>query len=323
MASQRCDRAVRDARGDAHVPARRARALASEPRARAPLWSAIVLLAGAVAAQEAEPKRPCVALLGASVTNGFVDSVTAPAGENRTIPLRTAFRAAWAEDRARVVDFSDVLMFTAPVERGRIQVGRAARAHPDLVLAADFAFWFGYGAVSRNTPSEQLDARLALQREGLALLDRIECPMIVGDYPDMRGADPNMLAPHQIPTPDMLARLNEELSEWASARPRVRVFRLSDWVAKIRSDTEAMEYRGRRVRLPAHAVLQTDRLHANRLGAVLLAHRLLELIPPVLGAKHALSAELPDLTELVDRLDVEEHLEPSAPAPAALEDKQR
>lgn len=273
--------------------------------------------------QPESPKPAVVVVLGASVSAGFVDFITSgPAVErNRTISLATACRAVWSRDRARVRDYSDTSLFLAPEEKGENAVKRALRARPDLVIAADFMFWFGYGRVP-PTPGGEGDARLELQQKAFSLLDRFECPIVVGDYPDMRGAHPKMLSPGQIPAPEVLKALNERLYQWAEQRPRVHVFALSSWVANVKAEEESLVYDGERVPLSSEVLLQTDRLHATRLGMVLLQHRILPSVTAAVVEPSALLGGWPDLPELLDRLGADVDLpEPSAGA-AAKKDKE-
>lgn len=212
-----------------------------------------------------------IEILGASVSAGFVDSpMTGGSRDNASAPLLVPFRR-WLEDaEAQVKSRADALMFLDPVAKGRLQVDRALRAKPGVVVAADFLFWYGYGAIEA-TMEEEAEARVARLRTGLETLDRLPCPIVVGDFPDMRGADLRMLRPGQIPSPAALVALNAEVNAWAKSRPRVRVFGLAQLVAQMKEKGVGLPAGDYEVATKPMALLQKDRLHANRLGVAYLA----------------------------------------------------
>ena len=212
-----------------------------------------------------------IEILGASVSAGFVDSpLTGGSKDNASAPLLVPFRR-WLEDaEAQVKSRADALMFLDPVDKGRIQVDRALRAKPGVAVAVDFLFWYGYGAVE-GAEEKEAEARIARLRVGLEALDRLPCPIVVGDLPDMRGADRRMLQPHQIPSATTLRALNDEILAWAKARARVRVFGLAQLVAQMKEKGVGLPAGDYEVATKPMALLQKDRLHANRLGVAYLA----------------------------------------------------
>src|SRR5690606_36728161 len=98
------------------------------------------------AAEDAPPAL--VTVIGASVSSGFVDFITGTgtAERNQTVPLWNALQPLWGKD-VRVRSRSVMQMFEDPLRYGRLQVARAAKDDPALVVAVDFLFWFGYGYV--------------------------------------------------------------------------------------------------------------------------------------------------------------------------------
>lgn len=184
-----------------------------------------------------------VAVVGASVSAGF----TAP---------RVAAAIAAAGGTV-VADAADLWMFRDPDGNGAAQVAVAAAATPSVVVAIDFLFWFAY------QPGDPA-ARAASLERGLALLDRIDAPLAVGDLADMRGADPRMLAPAAVPPPAELAALNARIRTWAAGRPRTIVLPLAAWTAPLLADGEVELSPGERV--PAATLLFLDHLHPNPLG---------------------------------------------------------
>ena len=222
-------------------------------------------------------------ILGASVSAGFVDSPLAGGNkENASAPLLVPFRRWLEETDAQVKSRADLMMFLDPIDRGRLQVDRAVRTKPSVVVAVDFLFWYGYGAVEA-TEAATTEARLARLREGLEALDRLSCPIVVGDLPDMRGADRRMLQPHQIPTVACLRALNDEIAAWAKARPRVRLFGLASLVGEMKEKGVRLPAGDYEVPTKPMALLQSDRLHANRLGVAYLAFVLHHEVRAALG----------------------------------------
>lgn len=270
----------------------------------------LCLTASALAQASGEPRAPVVTVVGASVSGGFQD-VAAGSERNGTIKLQRAFDALWG-DGVTVLDRSDVLFFKSPTTVGARQIKRALRDAPDLVVGVDFLFWFGYGYVPGRDSKQ---ARLDLQRIGLQQLEGLQCPMILGDYPDMTGADPRMVAPAQIPQPDELAALNAALRAWATQRKNVSVFPLAAWVKQVKSDGWSCELGDRTVRLSPENLLQSDRLHATRLGVVLLADRLREGIAAVLPEQSPLRVGQATFVELLERSGADVNL-PASVEPA-------
>ncbi|MFQ5506437.1 MAG: hypothetical protein ACE5F1_16830, partial [Planctomycetota bacterium] len=136
-----------------------------------------------------------VVTIGASLTSGAAAE----------LPLAKILDLAIAGEHRRVQQFATELFFMKPRLSGKAQIDRCVRRRPTLVLGIDFLFWYGYGQM-RGT--DEIPRRLRLLEEGLEQLARLDCPIVVGDFPDMRGADPRMLSPVQVPSKKALAALN-------------------------------------------------------------------------------------------------------------------
>jgi hypothetical protein len=266
--------------------------LAESPDDRAPDASAAAATTG---------ERPLVAILGASMSFGFACPWTDPGVPvNRTVPLRAALAGVWPETDVRIFDRSDQTTHF-DVSNQDAHVAAVVARDPDAVVALDFLFWFGYGHVWRDGEGDELAERLALQRRGLALLESLgERPLVVGDYPDMAGADRRMISPRQIPRPDLLAKLNEELYEWAGERPHVVVFPLADWVRRMKAggfwvavgpDEIWPGTPAQSLLLGRHALLQSDALHPRRIAMALLTDGLADRLSTLLPEGHALCAD--------------------------------
>ncbi len=210
-------------------------------------------------------ERVCV--VGASVSDGF--------GLNVELGLRLDFgdvlEAAFAQP-GEVDTFATMWFFRDPLGTGQEQQASALELEPTLVVAVDYLFWFGYGYLSEERRGERLE-------QGLALLDSFDCPLLVGDLPDMRraaeeGTSPlgvPLIYPGQVPEPQTLAAMNARITAWAAERERVAIVPLSEFVARM-NDDQGMEVRGNRV-APGEAdrFMQEDLLHPNLDGTLLLA----------------------------------------------------
>lgn len=209
-----------------------------------------------------------VVVIGASASDGFglEAELETPAG------LEVFLDAAWTAPRAKVVSHATNQFFFDPRGVGRDQIDAAREAKPTLVFAVDFAFWFGYGVQASD------DARLALLDKGLAMLDELEAPILLGDFPDMRpalkGEGPfgqPMLMPSQIPSVEAIARLNARLDEWSAERPRVLRVPLADFVARLQTGRD-LELRGQRwSKDESGRLLQRDLLHPSVEGTAAMA----------------------------------------------------
>lgn len=236
--------------------------------------AAILGQQSASAAAEGTTTLPVV-ILGASVSAGFVDGPLAGgSADNRTVPLKRLIEAWLQPVDATVISAADMAMFLRPLVLGKQQIDRALRHDAAFALGVDFLFWYGYGHIADESRATEL--RLERLELGLQELERLRCPILVGDLPDMRGAARRMLSPAQIPGPEDLQRLNARIRSWAEARPNVRVFPLAALVARMKEEGITVETSAGAVTVPPGGLLQGDRLHANRLGMAFLGHLLHE-----------------------------------------------
>ncbi len=259
----------------------------------ASLTLSLVLSGQAEAPQPAanSPAARVVSLLGASVTAGY--SVERPG----TARLQKVLEGIWDLAAVSVRDRSDMATFIDPVAKQAPRLRRVLRDDPDLVLAIDFMFWFGYGRVQ----GDEGRARLQKQEEGFALLDLLDCPILVGDYPDMRGADSRVLRAYTIPAPEILEQLNERLYAWIAARDHVHLFPLAAWVKRAVHEGEVVRYREQNLKIPPLGLLQRDRLHANRLGMALMGYRIAEQLGEILSSDSGLQPGAVSLQTMVER----------------------
>ena len=278
------------------------------------LLAAGVLCAAPVSvAQEAAVlKKPVVVVLGASVSAGFVDNfVTRRAdGEpNRSMRMAAALKILWPDGGVQLRDQADLLMFMDPVVRGKRQVKRGQRVPADLVIGIDFMFWFGYGTAF--TVGDEQEARFKLQSQAFEMLESFDCPLILGDYPDMLDADKRMIPGAAMPEPDTLKELNRRLYQWASERDKVNVFPLARWGESAKKGEYSIRWKGRDLVVPIEKMLQSDRLHATKLGLVLLLHKLQSSVAVVLPQDHPLCATKRTAEQLIEVARLADELQPA------------
>ena len=185
----------------------------------------LALLACPARAQDETSKlfeRPWV--IGASLSAGFGLSCN----------LGDALTATLAGEHGPVHADATELFFTNPRLFAGKQLEAVFDGEPTLVVALDFLFWFGYGtANAAGAPIASEDERLGLLEVGLDLLDELECPLVLGDFPDMSAAIGKMLSKEQVPAPATLARLSDRVRAWAAERGDTIVVPLAGLVSEL------------------------------------------------------------------------------------------
>lgn len=212
----------------------------------------------APAAPAAEANRlERVVVMGASMSAGF--------GLERD--FAAALEASLRAPHEPVLALGDFLFFTSPQSVGARQVEAALEAEPTLVVGIDFLFWFGYGALDvRGGPIEQESERLELLEQGLDMLEEFECPLVLGDFPDMSAAVGKMISPAQMPEKATLPLLSKRVREWAEKRGNTLVLPLAELVGKLSSKEEVKI--GRHSFPAGTRLLQGDQLHPTLEGMV-------------------------------------------------------
>lgn len=278
----------------------------------------VLLLAAGLSvplAAQTPRNNPRIDVLGASVSAGYVDLRIPDTGiPNDTVPLFRVLRHVWPAETATVTNRADIAMFANPERFGGGQVIKTQRNQPDLVVAVDFMFWFGYGNASRGETGRA--ERLALQSKAFEILDDLRCPIILGDYPDMDGASARMLSPRMIPDESTLAELNARLRAWADERPTVHLFPLARWVRRMKEEGVTLPLQAGPVQSPPLYLLQGDKLHATRLGVTLLAYEVQEMAKELMPTGHQLNGDPVSLDHLIEAAGAQPDLEGIKKAPA-------
>lgn len=160
-----------------------------------------------------------IVVIGASASAGF----GIPAN------LAEALDCVVVAPHEPVLQAAAQMLFASPEALGERMIDQALAAEPTLVVAIDFLFWFGYGTFDRE--AERLDR---LER-GLAMLTRLDCPVMVSAFPDMSASIGKMLAPAQVPSKKSFEVLNARVRDWVESRPSAILFPLPELLARFRS----------------------------------------------------------------------------------------
>jgi hypothetical protein len=221
-----------------------------------------------------------VVVVGASLSDGF--GLSAELGT--AVDLGQVLAVALAPRAANIECLANSLFSQAPIENGAKQVEKALTLDASLVIAADFAFWFGYGL------GINCDQRMQRLDECLRQLERLKCPILLGDFPDMTralaGHSPiaggrALILPQHIPAPSCQEQLNKRLGQWAAQRDNVCLWPMSKFVAALGSEesleVRANKFKGERKR----ALMQDDLLHPSSHGASVVSLLILDRMSQV------------------------------------------
>jgi hypothetical protein len=222
-----------------------------------------------------------VHFIGASASAGFgVRTPGSRPGASRGEAMTLARVAGLARlDAGEVTGDATGMFFMSPLATGEAQVGQALAMDPPptLVVAADFLFWFTYGATdAERRPVRDESQRLGTLERGLELLGRIDAkgiPLVVGDVPDMSPAVGRMLSRAQMPDLGTIELANARIREWARGRPRVAVLPLARLVADLRSGEPFAAGRRSWSERADGPLIQRDQLHPTFAGTVALLAR--------------------------------------------------
>lgn len=233
-------------------------ALVTQPGA----WAAQAPATTAEVRVEKEHALERVAVIGASLSEGFGSKVS----------WQAAFEASVTRPTSCVVNKASSMVFLSPQQFAVPQATAARAQKPTLLLAVDYLFWFGYGTQGFDGQTLATEAdRLAMLEKGLAVLEQFECPIVVGDFPDMSAAVGSMLQAAQMPALETLGKLNQRLAEWAKTKPNVVPISLSAWIRDMKARQPIAI--GARTYEPEQTArwLSPDQLHPSAEGLAALA----------------------------------------------------
>ncbi len=215
---------------------------------------------------DAKPPWGRIVVVGASASAGFVGSEPLGGPQTPKHRLSRYLDAALLVPHEPVRNLANAFFFTHPEEIGRRQIDEIIKTNPTLVVGVDFLFWFCYGNEAKT--DEERGARF---EAGLKLLERIPCPLIVGDIPDASSAVGGVLSEEEMPSPSAIYVANRRLKEWAVQHPQVTVVSLSSFMHSLMAN-EPLTLRGQTLsEIKTRKLLQSDKLHPTAQGSTLLA----------------------------------------------------
>ena len=162
------------------------------------------------------------------------------------------------------------------------QIQAALDAKATIVIALDYLVPYVYGAQLGD------DARTQQVAAALKALERLACPIIIGDVPDLRWAlalEQPTLAAGQVPSEAALKALNDSVVAWAAARKDTVVAPVAGVFAHVVKNEPFVI---RKVSWPQAwlpELMQSDRVHTRLHGTIALW----------LAAQDALCTARPDL----------------------------
>lgn len=214
-----------------------------------------------------------VIVIGASASAGFVLSEPFGGPETDNCKPHQYIDAAIIPKHAPVKNFASAIFFLSADAMAEHQVEAATNQHPSLVVAADFLFWFCYGQ------GESDEERLSHFNDGLERLEKIHCPLLVGDVPDASSAtNSGIISPAQVASESCRLAANARLKKWASKHPDVTIVPLAEFMRATKANASIKIHD---LTLPAgstRALLQADGLHPNPRGARVLALGILDAL---------------------------------------------
>lgn len=202
-----------------------------------------------------------IAVVGASVSNGYG---LAPDAQGKPVDLARVIDSSLLLAHEPILDASSALSFTDPVGAGQRALRQLLERKPTLVVALDYLFWFGYGS-SWGGEKE----RLAALERGLEPLAKLECPILLGDFPDMSSAleaKLRLLPPQAVPAPEVLTKLNARVGEWVKQHPNVVLVPVSKLMLALRAGEELRVAGNLWPKGRAQGLLQDDGLHTTLEG---------------------------------------------------------
>jgi len=206
-----------------------------------------------------------VVLIGASVTAGFTASEPFGGSNTTCLDLARYVDAALVVPHEPVQNLGNTFFFLQPQLFARQQVTRALTNNPTLIIGVDFLFWFCYGDGSTD------QERLQRFDQGLKILERVECPLIVGDIPDASAAVNGMLRSDQMPSLATISAANRQLRAWAAGRRHVVTLGVSEFMRNVMANREIKIHDYVLPRGKTRALIQDDYLHSSPSGCAVLA----------------------------------------------------
>ncbi len=221
-----------------------------------------------VMADKAIWSKPVV--IGASVSDGY--DLSEPIGgiKSEKLSLENYLEKFIVAPHGKFTNFGNKFFFMNSKGVSTKQVENAEKLKPSVVLAPDFLFWLVYGNLGNE------EARMISLNRGLKLLEKFDCPMVIGNIPDASKAKYRMLAPSQIPKLETMAKANRRIDEWVSKRKNVIILDNKTFMKNSHANEEIKLKYNTIKKGDTTALLQSDFLHPTASGARAISLALLE-----------------------------------------------
>jgi hypothetical protein len=228
---------------------------------------------------QAAPPLERIAVIGASLSAGFGMDGNPDQMATSKLRLADVIEASLLVPHQRIVDTSTAMFFFSPAATSARMLKKMREVKPSAIVALDYLFWFGYGEKEedgkpgKNPPDKAwIEAKRVSDLDAaLKDLGAFDCPILLGDLPDMTPATlvkpVPMIFPAQVPAPETLKTLNEHIVAFAKAHPNVVVVPIAAMTARLQAD-DAIEVHGNTwPKGSGKVLLQADHLHPTVEGA--------------------------------------------------------
>lgn len=237
-----------------------------------------------------------IAIIGASASDGFgarMDFVHEDRPVRRRVTMSRIIETITPGDV--VAAHASSMFFLNPTTVGSNQLQRAIDAAPTAIIAIDWLFWYGYGSQDKDGhPLREESQRLELLDAALAMLEPVECLLVLGDYPDMSPAVGGMLGRAQMPAAETLNALNTRLRDWAAERDNVVIVSMDALIDNVRNGRGfTIDRPNGSFEVPGNSesvLLQADQLHPTVDGMIAIAQAVVAAVEEATGAAWPLSA---------------------------------
>ncbi len=209
-------------------------------------------------------------IIGASVSDGYHSDEPIGGLKSEKLSLENYLEKIIVAKHGKIINLGNKFFFMNSKGVSVKQVENAYKLKPSVVLAPDFLFWLVYG----NIGDEKL--RMISLDRGLQLLEKFECPMVVGNIPNASKAIYKMLAPSQIPKLETMTAANKRIKQWVAKRHNVIILDNETFMKKSHANEEIKLKNITLKKGETTGLLQTDFLHPTARGARAISLALLE-----------------------------------------------
>lgn len=223
---------------------------------------------------KAVPALERIAVIGASLSAGFgMDGNPDPMATSK-LRLADVIEASLLVPHEPIQDAATAMFFISPEGTASSTLRKLRKQKPSAIIALDYLFWFGYGEkeVGEKPDKVSIEAKRVTDLDAaLKELAAFDCPMVLGDLPDMSAATlvkpVPMIFPAQVPAPETLKTLNEHIAAFAKEHANVVVVPLASMTARLQADEEISVHGNTWPKGSGKVLMQADHLHPTVAGA--------------------------------------------------------